>query len=107
MSDLRHPRVMVETAFLASTSALLWILNFYFPIGPIFRMLFSLPTAIAYLRWGRRAAWMTAIVAGLLLGVLMGPPRSVQFMIPYGFLGVLLGGFWRDKAGWGVSMGWG
>jgi uncharacterized protein YybS (DUF2232 family) len=106
-ADPRQPRVMVETAFLASTSALLWILNFYFPIGPIFRMLFSLPTAIAYLRWGRRAAWMTAIVAALLLGVLMGPPRSLQFMVPYGFLGVLLGGLWRRKVNWSVSMGWG
>lgn len=105
--DPRHPRVMVETAFLASTSALLWILNFYFPIGPIFRMLFALPTAIAYLRWGKRAAWMTAIVASLLLGVLMGPPRSLQFLIPFGLLGVLLGGLWRAKASWAVSLGWG
>jgi uncharacterized protein YybS (DUF2232 family) len=105
--DPHHPRAMVETAFLASTSALLWLINFYFPIGPIFRMLFALPTAIAYLRWGKRASWMTAIVASLLLGVLMGPPRSIQFLIPYGFLGVLLGGLWRAKASWAVSMGWG
>ncbi len=105
--DPRHPRIMVETAFLASTSALLWILNFYFPIGPIFRMMFALPTAIAYLRWGKRAAWMTAIVAALLLGVLMGPPRSLQFLIPFGFLGVLLGGLWRAKASWAASLGWG
>jgi uncharacterized protein YybS (DUF2232 family) len=105
--DPRHPRIMVETAFLASTSALLWILNFYFPIGPIFRMMFALPTAIAYLRWGKRAAWMTAIVASLLLGVLMGPPRGLQFLIPFGFLGVLLGGLWRAKASWTASLGWG
>jgi uncharacterized protein YybS (DUF2232 family) len=106
-SDPHHPRAMVETAFLASTSALLWLINFYFPIGPVFRMLFALPTAIAYLRWGKRASWMTAIVASLLLGVLMGPPRSIQFLVPYGFLGVLLGGLWRAKASWAVSMGWG
>jgi uncharacterized protein YybS (DUF2232 family) len=105
--DPRHPRIMVETAFLASTSALLWILNFYFPIGPIFRMMFALPTAIAYLRWGKRASWMTAIVASLLLGVLMGPPRSLLFLIPYGLLGVLLGGLWRAKASWAYSFGWG
>jgi uncharacterized protein YybS (DUF2232 family) len=105
--DPRHPRIMVETAFLASTSALLWILNFYFPIGPIFRMMFALPTAIAYLRWGKRAAWMTAIVAALLLGVLMGPPRSLQFLIPFGLLGVLLGGLWRAKANWATSLGLG
>jgi uncharacterized protein YybS (DUF2232 family) len=105
--DPRHPRIMVETAFLASTSALLWILNFYFPIGPVFRMMFALPTAIAYLRWGKRAAWMTAIVASLLLGVLMGPPRSLLFLIPFGLLGVLLGGLWRAKKSWAYSFGWG
>jgi uncharacterized protein YybS (DUF2232 family) len=105
--DPHHPRVMVETAFLASTSTLLWIINFYFPIGPIFRMLFSLPTVVAYLRWGKRAAWMTAIVAALLLGVLMGLPRGLQFMVPYGLLGVLLGKLWRRQANWSISMGWG
>jgi uncharacterized protein YybS (DUF2232 family) len=105
--DPRHPRIMVETAFLASTSALLWILNFYFPIGPLFRMMFALPTAIAYLRWGKRAGWMTAVVAALLLGVLMGPPRGLLFFIPYGLLGVLLGGLWRAKASWAYSFGWG
>ena len=103
----RHPRIMVETAFLASTSALLWIINFYFPIGMLFRILFPLPTVIAYLRWGKRPAWMTALVASLLLGVLMGPPRSIQFMIPYGFLGVVLGGLWRAKRSWALSLGWG
>lgn len=103
----RHPRIMVETAFLASTSALLWIINFYFPIGMLFRLLFPLPTVIAYLRWGKRPAWMTAIVAALLLGILMGPPRSIQFFIPFGCLGVLLGGLWRAKRPWSVSLGWG
>jgi uncharacterized protein YybS (DUF2232 family) len=103
----RHPRIMVETAFLASTSALLWVINFYFPIGMLFRMLFPLPTVIAYLRWGKRPAWMTAIVAALLLGILMGPPRSIQFLVPYGFLGVVLGGLWRAKRKWSVSLGWG
>lgn len=50
---------------------------------------------------------MTAIVASLLLSVLMGPPRGLQFFIPYGLLGVLLGGCWRAKRSWTVSMGWG
>lgn len=107
LESSRHPRIMVETAFLASTSALLWIVNFYFPIGMLFRILFPLPTAIAYLRWGKRSAWMTATVAALLLGVLMGPPRSLQFLIPYGFLGVTLGGLWRAKRSWSLSLGWG
>jgi len=98
---------MVETAFLASTTALIWLINYYFPLGPVLRVLFSLPIALAYLRWGRRAAWMTTLVACLLLAVLMGPPRSLQFFIPYGFLGVVLGGVWRRRVSWWVSIGWG
>jgi uncharacterized protein YybS (DUF2232 family) len=42
---------MVETAFLASTAALIWLVNTYFPPGPILRLLFPLPMALVYLRW--------------------------------------------------------
>lgn len=99
--------VMVETAFLASTSALIWLINYYFPLGPVLRMFFPAPIALAYLRWGRRTAWMTALVSSLLLAVLMGPPRSLQFFVPYGLLGVLLGGLWKRRVNWGISIGWG
>ncbi|NJL45855.1 MAG: DUF2232 domain-containing protein, partial [Leptolyngbyaceae cyanobacterium SM2_3_12] len=46
------PLAMVETAFLASTAALIWLVNTYFPPGPILRILFPLPMALVYLRWG-------------------------------------------------------
>ncbi|MEO0826592.1 MAG: DUF2232 domain-containing protein, partial [Cyanobacteria bacterium J06642_9] len=36
----------------------------------------------------------------LLLAILMGPPRSVLFIMPYGFLGVQLGFMWRRGANW-------
>jgi uncharacterized protein YybS (DUF2232 family) len=101
------PLMMVETAFLASTTALIWLINYYLPIGPLLRMFFPIPSALAYLRWGRRAAWMTTLVTSLLVSVLMGPPRSLQFLVPYGLVGVLLGGLWRQRVSWAVSMGWG
>ncbi len=103
----RSPRGMVETAFLASTSGLLWLINYYFPLGLLWRILFPMPIALAYMRWGKRAAWMTALVTGLLLSVLMGPPLSLQFFAPYGFLGILLGSLWKRRANWLVSIGWG
>lgn len=99
--------VMVETAFLASTSGLIWLINYYFPLGLLWRIFFPMPIALAYLRWGKRAAWMTALVTGLLLSVLMGPPLSLQFFTPYGFLGVLLGSLWKRRVSWLVSIGWG
>jgi uncharacterized protein YybS (DUF2232 family) len=96
--------MLVETAFLASTASLLWLLNYYFPVGPIFKFFFPIPIALIYLRWGKRAGWMTAVVSGLLLSVLMGPTRSILFLIPYGLLGVQLGACWRRRVGWLTSI---
>jgi hypothetical protein len=98
------PLVMVETAFLASTASLLWLINYYFPLGPVWRIFFPVPIALVYLRWGNRASWMAALVSGLLLSVLMGPTRSILFFIPYGLMGVQLGAMWRRRSGWFFSI---
>ncbi len=100
----KPPIILVETAFLASTASLLWLLNYYFPVGAVFRIFFPIPIALMYLRWGHRAGWMTALVSGLLLSVLMGPTRSILFVMPYGFMGVQLGACWRRRVGWLVSI---
>lgn len=99
------PLRLVETAFLASTASLIWLINYYFPLGPLLRVFFPVPIALVYLRWGNRAAWMSALVSGLLLSVLMGPTRSILYVIPFGIMGVALGGLWRRKASWSVSIG--
>ncbi|MEL6439043.1 MAG: DUF2232 domain-containing protein [Cyanobacteria bacterium J06621_8] len=96
--------VMVETAFLASAASLVWLINYYFPLGPVLKIFFPIPIALIYLRRGRRASWMTAIVSGLLLLVLMGPTRSIIFLMPYGFMGVLLGACWQRKVNWLISI---
>jgi uncharacterized protein YybS (DUF2232 family) len=98
------PLAMVETAFLASTASLIWLINVYFRLSSLLRMFFPIPIALAYLRWGNRAAWMSAMVSGLLLSVLLGPTRSILFIIPYGLLGILLGFFWRRQTSWLVSI---
>jgi uncharacterized protein YybS (DUF2232 family) len=99
------PLRMVETAFLASTTSLIWFINFYFPVfSPVLRIFFPVPIAWIYLRWGSRAAWMAAVVSGLLLSVLMGPIRSVLFVMPFGFMGVLLGVTWNRRVPWIVSI---
>lgn len=103
--DPAVPLMMVETAFLASAASLLYLVNYYFPIGPLLRLFFSLPIALTYLRWGNRAAWMGALVSGLLLSVLMGPARSILFVMPYGLLGVLLGVLWQRGAQWSLAIG--
>jgi len=106
MTKLPHtdPREMVETAFLASTTAMLFLINYYFPLGPLLRMLFPLPTALAYLRWNSRAAWMAMVVTALLLAILMGPTRSIQYIVPYGLVGVTLGYLWKRDFPWSGSL---
>jgi uncharacterized protein YybS (DUF2232 family) len=100
----KPPIMLVETAFLASTTSLLWLLNYYFPGVPVFKVFFPIPIALIYLRWGSRAGWMTALVSGLLLSVLMGPTRSIHFVIPYGIMGVQLGSCWRRGTSWLTSI---
>lgn len=106
MSKSPHtdPREMVETAFLASTTAMLFLINYYFPLGPLLRMLFPLPTALAYLRWNGRASRMVMVVTALLLAILMGPTRSIQYMIPHGLVGVTLGYLWKRDFPWSGSL---
>jgi uncharacterized protein YybS (DUF2232 family) len=102
-AKLESPLILVETAFLASAASLIWFINAYFPV-PLLRLFFSIPIALVYLRWHSRAAWMAALVSGLLLTVLMGPTRSILFVMPYGFLGVLLGTCWRRGVNWSTSI---
>src|SRR5579883_2874684 len=50
MLDPSLPLVMVETAFLASAASLVFLVNYYFPIGPLLRLFFSIPISLTYLR---------------------------------------------------------
>jgi len=97
------PLQMVETAFLASTGSLIWFINVYFPLG-LLKVFFPIPIALVYLRWNSRAAWMSALTSGLLLLVLIGPTRSILFVIPYALMGVLLGSAWQRRVPWIVSI---
>lgn len=96
--------VMVETAFLASTASLIWLIDYYFPLGPVLKLFFPLPIAFLCLRRGNRAAWMGMLVSGLLLSILMGPTGSILFIMPFGLMGVQLGIVWSRKGSWIVSI---
>jgi uncharacterized protein YybS (DUF2232 family) len=95
---------LVETAFLASTGSLIWLIDYYFPLGPILRLFFPIPIALVYLRWHKREALMATAVSGLLLSVLMGPARSILFLMPYGLQGLALGWLWTRRAKWWLSI---
>ena len=101
------PLVLVETAFLASTASLIWFINYYFPIGPLLKIFFPIPIALLYFRWGKRASGMWTTGSGLLLSVLMGPTRSILFVIPFALMGVMLGAIWKRGQNWFISIAYG
>jgi len=94
---------VVETAFLASTAALIWILS-YTPLAPFMRLFFPIPVALAVMRWDRRTGAMALVVSALLLTVLMGPTRSILYVIPYGLLGYCCACLWRQRLSWYLSV---
>jgi len=100
----KGPVALVETAFLASAASLMWLISLYFPPGPLLRILFPVPIALVYLRRQPRAAWMATLVSGLLLAILIGPPRGHGYVMPYGVLGVQLGCHWRRRNSWLLSI---
>ncbi|MDA0718016.1 MAG: DUF2232 domain-containing protein [Cyanobacteria bacterium] len=103
-------RQLMDTAYLAASTALLWVALYYLPVGsPLFRLALPLPLALLQLRHGWRCAVEGLVVTALLLVALMGPIRGPLVVFPYGFLALWLGWCWRSRAGWPSSwwLSWG
>ncbi|MBM5797566.1 MAG: DUF2232 domain-containing protein [Cyanobacteria bacterium M_surface_7_m2_040] len=104
--DQRQARQLTETAYLAASTALLWIALYYLPVGsPLFRLALPLPLALLQLRQGWRCALEGLAVTGLLLVALMGPIRGPLVVFPYGALALWLGWCWRRRSSWWWSWG--
>jgi len=67
-------------------------------------LLFPIPITVIYLRWGNRPAGMTVLTSMLLISVLMGPVRAIQFLIPYGIFGWTLGALWKRRGRWRMTV---
>ncbi len=97
---------LVETSYLAATSALIWIALYYFPIGgALFRLSLPLPIALLQLRRGVGAGIEGLSLLVLLLMALMGPVRGPLVLFPYGFLSLWLGWSWSKNFSWWMSWG--
>jgi uncharacterized protein YybS (DUF2232 family) len=95
---------LMDTAYLAAATGLLWVALYYLPVGsPLFRLGLPLPLALLQLRHGWRCAVEGLAVTALLLVALMGPIRGPLVLFPYGFLALWLGWCWRRRAGWWQS----
>lgn len=102
----RQARQLMDTAYLAAATALLWVALYYLPVGsPLFRLALPLPLALLQLRHGWRCAVEGMVVSALLLVALMGPIRGPLVLFPYGFLALWLGWCWRRRTSWWWSWG--
>jgi uncharacterized protein YybS (DUF2232 family) len=100
----RQARQLMDTAYLAAATALLWVALYYLPVGsPLFRLALPLPLTLLQLRHGWRCAWEGLVVTTLLLVVLMGPIRGPLVVFPYGLLALWLGWCWRRRCSWWLS----
>jgi len=96
---------MMDTAYLAAATALLWVALYYLPVGgPLFRLALPLPLALLQLRHGWRCALEGLVVLGLLVVALMGPIRGPLVLFPYGFLALWLGWSWKRQLSWWISL---
>jgi uncharacterized protein YybS (DUF2232 family) len=102
----RQARQLVDTAYLAASTALLWLALYYLPVGsPLFRLALPLPLALLQLRHGGRCAVEGVAVCTLLLVALMGPIRGPMMLFPYGLLALWLGWGWRRRWSWWLTLG--
>lgn len=102
----RQARQLMDTAYLAAATALLWVALYYLPVGsPLFRLALPLPLALLQLRHGWRCAVEGVVVSALLLVALMGPIRGPLMLFPYGLLALWLGWCWRRRTSWWWSWG--
>ena len=101
----RQARQLMDTAYLAASTALLWLALYYLPVGgPLFRLALPLPLALLQLRHGWRCAVEGVAVSALLLLALMGPIRGLLMLFPFGFLALWLGWGWRRGLSWWLTL---
>ena len=101
----RHQAIrLVEGAYLAATTGLIWLALYYLPVGgALFRLALPLPIALLQLRRGGRSGVEGLLLSVLLMTALMGPVRGPLLLFPYGILALWLGCCWGRGFSWWLS----
>ncbi len=95
---------IVESSYLAASTALIWIALYYLPIGgAVFRLALPLPLALLQIRRGVKTGVEGLTICVILLTILMGPLRGPLVLFPYGLLSLWLGFSWRKGWSWWLS----
>ena len=95
---------IVESSYLASATALIWIALYYLPIGgAVFRLALPLPLTLLLIRRGVKTGLEGVTICVMLLTALMGPLRGPLVLFPYGLLSLWLGYSWQKGWDWWLS----
>ena len=95
---------LVEGAYLAAATGLIWLALYYLPVGgALFRLALPLPLILLQLRRGNRSGAEGLLLSVLLLTALMGPLRGPLLLFPYGLLSLWLGWSWCREISWWLS----
>ena len=95
---------LVEGAYLAAATGLIWLALYYLPVGgALFRLALPLPLILLQLRRGNRSGAEGLLLSLLLLTALMGPLRGPLLLFPYGLLSLWLGWSWCRGISWWLS----
>ncbi|CAH9124174.1 unnamed protein product [Cuscuta epithymum] len=95
---------LVETAMFAAVSGLAYLLSNSLAIENYFGCFFALPIVISSMRWGVAAGRKTMVATFVLLFVLSGPVKAVNYVLMHGLLGFTMGSLWRFRTSWMQSI---
>lgn len=92
MEDQVPTKSIVEGAFLAVITAMLFIISLYIPLlGTLVSFLCPLPIIILYLRHSLKFTIISVFVSGILVSIIAGPLQGLMVLLGFGILGVTLG----------------
>lgn len=92
MSDQIPTKSIVEGAFLAAITAVIFIISIYIPLlGTLVSFLCPLPIIILCLRHSLKFAIISTFISGILVSILAGPWQGIMVLLGFGILGLTLG----------------
>ncbi|HER24470.1 MAG TPA: DUF2232 domain-containing protein [Candidatus Atribacteria bacterium] len=92
MTEQIPTKSIVEGAFLAAITAVLFIISIYIPLlGTLVSFLCPLPIIILCLRHSIKFAIISTFISGILVTILAGPVQGIMVLLGFGILGLTLG----------------
>lgn len=92
MEDRVPTKSIVEGAFLAAITAILFIISIYIPLlGTLVSFLCPLPIIILYLRHNLKFTIISIFISGVLVSIIAGPLQGLMVLLGFGILGATLG----------------